>query len=74
MRYADEVVDTKCGIWGAPAAESFKSRGPRSKSKRQGIGKALRLVVVVLMIVIPLAFWLSSVVVASPASTALSHY
>ena len=67
-------------MWGDPAADgdvhvhAFKSRGPRPKTKRRGIGRALRLVSAVLMIVIPLALWLSSAVASSPASTALAHY
>jgi hypothetical protein len=82
MRYEDEVVDLGkgCPVWGDPAADgdvhvqAFKSRGPRPKPRRQGIGRALRRVAVVLMILIPLVLWISNVVVSSPASTALAHY
>ena len=75
MRYEDGVVDTKvCGVWGAPAAESFKGRAPRLKTRRQGIAKALRLVIVVLLIVIALAIWLSTRVEVSTVSTALTNY
>ncbi len=76
MRHEDEVAEIgkDYPVWSAPAADSFKSRGPRPKPRRQGIGRALRLVTVVLMIVIPLALWLSSTVASSSASTSLAHY
>jgi hypothetical protein len=73
MGYEDEVDAKGCGIWGTPASESFKSRGPRPTPRRQGMGRALRLIAVVLMILIPLALWVSSAV-ATSATTALTHY
>jgi hypothetical protein len=76
MRHEDEgtEIGMDCPVWSAPAADSFRSRGPRPKPRRQGIGRALRLVTVVLMIVIPLALWLSNMVASSSASTSLAHY
>jgi hypothetical protein len=88
MRYQDGAADlgTTSSLWRHPAADAefheqgfvheqgFKSRGPRPKTKRKGVGRTVCLVVALLMILIPLALWLSSLVASSSASTALAHY
>jgi hypothetical protein len=47
---------------------------PRSKLKPRDLGKSVRRVIIILLIVAVLAIWISSRVGASPVGTVLTNY
>jgi hypothetical protein len=47
---------------------------PRSKLKQRDLGKSVRRVIIILLIVAVVAIWISSRVGASPVGTVLTNY